>query len=148
MGTKFPWPDPGAVGDITEQQAYRIFKIQAIWAYPAEPDKTLRWGSYYAHAYRDRRTGKPFEEAHADVCKVPERVGWGDGLKAQREHHEGFAFTTLQAAEACMARLREHAEWNCDYETNADWAVSRRGRPIRFRVVEINFAKLVTVAAV
>ena len=143
----FPWPEPGAPGDVISTTAHRVFLIESVWAYPNEPLNGLRWSSYYASAYRDRDTGKLFIHAHPDLAQHPDRVDWGSGTRSDRTYHESWAFRTLEAATACMARLREHAECASDYEGNEHWRVPRRGRPIKFRIVEINHANTITVAA-
>lgn len=137
------WPPAGDPGAVVSTKAFRVFLIQAVWAYPEEQEKNLRWSSYYASAYRDRVSGQLFVKAYPEWTNHPERVRYGHPAS---EHHESWAFTTLEAAMGCMAKLREVAEWAADYEHNTDWAIPRRGRPIKFRVVEVQMAHLVTVA--
>jgi hypothetical protein len=138
------WPDK-KVGEAVAVESYRVFVIEAVWAYPNEPMQRLKWSSYYAHAYRDRATGKPFTAAHADVCEG--RVVWGRGDRPERTFFDSLAFYDLDKAVACMKRLEECAEWSTDYEGPEEWRVKRRGRPIIFRVVEINHAETHLVVA-
>ena len=121
-------------GETTKQIVKTVYRVETNFptADPERMDSNDRFGTYYTHAYTDKRDPghrKSFLKSNPEI-------------EGKMVRGESWTFYDALNAFVCAESLRQNGVIACRYENSSSWNVRDRGLPLKVRVVEYHTVEI------